>query len=240
MASAYAARFAYAADVFTILASLRRGDGPVCEIGAGDGRLTMGLAERVGRVDAIEPSQAMVDAGRRRGGSPDIHWMVSSFEEIALHDRYSLIVASESIHWLDWNSSFPKIASALNPAAFLALVGLEEFEPGTEQPSRIRAPRLVKLIGEFSTNHEYEPYDLIPALRDAGLFELLGTATAARTTVTEPIERIITRLHSMNGLAPAALGDRLDAFDRSASDVLASLAPTGTISTDIRPIVWWG
>jgi ubiquinone/menaquinone biosynthesis C-methylase UbiE len=239
MASAYAARFAYGPDTFGILASLRRGSGPVCEIGAGNGRLTLGLAGRVGRVDAIEPSRAMVDAAGE-GANPDIHWIVARFEEAPLRGPYSLVVAAESIHWVDWKLAFPRIVSVLIPGAFLALVGVDEFEPGTDDPSRVRCAKLRQLINEFSTNHEYERYDLIPSLSAAGVFELVGTARATRATVTESIERVISRLHSMNGLAPTALGHRLGAFDRRARDLLLRLAPTGTISTDIRPIIWWG
>jgi hypothetical protein len=166
--------------------------------------------------------------------------MVAPFELAPLEDPYSLVVASDAIQWLDWQSSFPRIATALGPGAYLALVGQEELEPGTSEPSLVRCPELSVLIGEFSTNVEYEPYDLIQSLRDAGVFEPVGTTAASRVTVTESIDQVITRLHSMNGLAPRALGSQLETFDHRARDLLESLAPTKQISTDVRPLIWWG
>lgn len=242
MAGAYRARFAYPPDTFELLAALRHGDVPVCEIGAGSGRLTLGLARRVGRVDAIEPSTAMVraalDAPELSGG--DVRWIVAPFEDATLDGPYSLMVASDAIHWLDWGVAFPMIAEALEPGGFLALVGQDELEPGTDERTRVRSPEVIALINEFSSNHEYEPYDVIESLRDAGVFEPAGTAFASRVTVRESVEHVITRLHSMNGLAPAALGDRLAAFDARARELLGSLATSGQIVTDVRPAIAWG
>lgn len=242
MAAAYSARFPYPPDTFEILDSLRRSAGPVCEIGAGNGRLTIGLARRVGRVDAIEPSQAMVDAARAQGAEDsEIRWTVAPFEQAGLDGPYSLVVASDAIHWLDWNVAFAKIAGVLAPDGYLALVSQDELEPGTDEPSLLRrTPELRVLLNEYSTNDEYEAYDLIQSLRDARVLELVGVATASRATTIETLERVITRLHSMNGLAPAALGNRLDEFDRRARRLLLSLSPSGEFSTDVRPVIRWG
>lgn len=241
MAAAYTARFPYSPETFDILAGLRRGDGPVCEIGAGNGRLTAGLARRVGRVDAVEPSAAMAaTAPRALLGASDVRWLIAGFEEAALRGPYSLLVSSDAIHWLDWGIAFAKMARVLTPGGYLAIVGQEELEPGTEQLTRVRSPEVSALINEVSTNHEYERYDLAESLRAAGVFELVGSATGTRVTMTESIEQILTRLHSMNGLGPAALGRRRDAFDRRARELLLSLAPSGQVSTDVRTLVRWG
>ena len=69
VAEAYQHRPPYPEEVFDRLEALIA-DEPrrVLDIGAGEGAIARPLAPRVERVDAIDISQAMVDAGRQRPG----------------------------------------------------------------------------------------------------------------------------------------------------------------------------
>ncbi|MFC5268626.1 methyltransferase domain-containing protein [Kribbella qitaiheensis] len=69
VAAAYRYRSPYPEDVFDRLEELIV-DEPrvVLDIGAGEGAIARPLAARVERVDAVDISAAMVDAGRRRPG----------------------------------------------------------------------------------------------------------------------------------------------------------------------------
>src|SRR5438445_13430345 len=83
VAEAYQHRPPYPDEVFDRLVALIT-DEPrrVLDIGAGEGAIARPLASRVEHVDAIDCSQPMVDAGRRRPGGdhPNITWQVNPIE----------------------------------------------------------------------------------------------------------------------------------------------------------------
>ena len=70
VAAAYVHRPPCPAEVFDLLERLLV-DAPrvVLDLGAGDGAIARPLAPRVDRVDAVDISAAMVEAGRNRPGS---------------------------------------------------------------------------------------------------------------------------------------------------------------------------
>jgi 2-polyprenyl-3-methyl-5-hydroxy-6-metoxy-1,4-benzoquinol methylase len=67
--AAYRHRPPYPAETFDIVAGLL-GDGPrvILEAGCGSGDLALGLARHVERVDAVDPSAAMLTAAQSRPG----------------------------------------------------------------------------------------------------------------------------------------------------------------------------
>jgi ubiquinone/menaquinone biosynthesis C-methylase UbiE len=96
----------------------------VLDIGAGDGALARPLAERVDRVEAVEVSAAMVDAGRRRPGGrrKNLMWLLGSAEDMPPRGPYGLVTAGASLHWMDSEVVLGRIARVLAPGAMLAIV----------------------------------------------------------------------------------------------------------------------
>src|SRR5262252_8741533 len=70
VAAAYRHRPPYPSEAFAILEPLL-GPHPRCvlELGAGTGDFTIGLAPRVDRLIAVEPSRPMLERGRHRNGA---------------------------------------------------------------------------------------------------------------------------------------------------------------------------
>jgi len=65
VARAYAARPPYPRELFEWLSELQRPrGGRILELGCGTGDLTLGLSARAERVDAVEPSAAMLAVAR--------------------------------------------------------------------------------------------------------------------------------------------------------------------------------
>src|SRR5450755_4460336 len=122
---AYPARPPYLDELFETLAALA-GSSPrrVLELGAGSGDVTFGLAPLVDHIDAVEPSAAMLAVARRRStqGALNIAWIPETAEAFQPKPPYSLAVAAESLHWMDWATVLPKVARSLRPGAFLAIV----------------------------------------------------------------------------------------------------------------------
>jgi SAM-dependent methyltransferase len=155
--AAYPARPPYPPRVFDTLASLVRGEPRrVLELGAGTGDISIGLAARVDCLDAVEPSSAMVAAAREvGGGATNVRWIVDTAEKFRPEHSYSLAVAAESLHWMDWGTVLPKVGASLVPSAVLAIV-TERTIVGLSWMTALR-----EIVSRFSTNRDYRTYDVV-------------------------------------------------------------------------------
>ena len=153
VARGYRARPPYAPAVFPFLARLRSNDSePVLELGSGTGDLTLGLAEYLAHVDAVEPAPAMLAVARERAAGPPgerIAWHNCSAEDFPFGGPYSLIAAAESLHWMEWSVVLPRVWASLAEGGFLAIVGRRRRFP------KDLGAALDALIPRFSTNQEY-------------------------------------------------------------------------------------
>src|SRR5262245_53032854 len=116
VADAYPTRPPYPPEVFEILLGLIQDESPVVlDLGCGTGDIGRGLAPHVTRVDAVDPSTAMIARGRALPGgrNPAIHWITSSAEDFAYSARYALIITAESLHWMDWYAVLPRVHRSL-------------------------------------------------------------------------------------------------------------------------------
>jgi SAM-dependent methyltransferase len=86
VASAYRFRPPYPDEVYTLLEGLLV-DAPrlVLELGCGLGEIARRLATQTDRVDAVEPSHAMLTLARTLpgGGRQNVHWFCCTAEEFA-------------------------------------------------------------------------------------------------------------------------------------------------------------
>jgi SAM-dependent methyltransferase len=183
VARAYHARPPYPSALFDILDSLQS---PLqrrrtLELGCGTGDATFGLAARAEWIDAIEPSAAMLSIARCRTDANVAHirWLRTMAEQAEFEGPYSLAVAAESLHWMEWDIVLPKVAAALAPGAFLVIVerGTCELMPWESE--------LRDLISKHTTNREYLPYDLIKELTSRRLFREVGRCTTLPILFTQ-------------------------------------------------------
>jgi trans-aconitate methyltransferase len=232
MAAAYHHRPPYPALVFDVLKRLAK-PGPVLEIGAGTGDATMELAWRFPRVDAVEPSAEMLRMAQRRTGL-NIHWIHAGFEDAELSPPYGLAVAAESLHWTNWEVSLPKIDEALTPGAFLALLDRSFAVP----PWRAE---LGEVLGRFSTNQDYEPYDLVEELRSRRLFRVKGAMSTLREKRPMSVDDYIESFHSRNGLSRERMPqDDADAFDDAVRELVGPHLRDGCVPLQCYTQLTWG
>ena len=83
------------------------------------------MAERVGAIDAIDPSEEMVAVARTKlEGRTGVAWRVGKFEEVALEPgAYDLAYAAQAWHWIDPETRCDRVADALRPGGAVALFG---------------------------------------------------------------------------------------------------------------------
>ena len=104
VARSYAARPPYPAELIDVLGGLSESDCPcVLDAGAGTGDIARPLARRLLRVDAVDPSLAMIDEGRRSegGDAPNLRWILGGAETAPLEPPYGLVVAGQSLAWME-------------------------------------------------------------------------------------------------------------------------------------------
>jgi len=234
---AYAHRAPYPPHLFTLLETLIR-DTPrvVLDAGCGRGEIARGLVGQVARVDAVDPSVAMLAAGRALpgGDNPRLRWIAGPLETAPLTPPYALVVAASSLHWMEWAVVLPRIGAALTPGGVLALVSSETLPPPW-------AAGLQPIINRYSTNRAYQPYNLLDELAHRGLFAPSGQATVAPIAFSQSLVAYIEAFHSMNGfsrrrMSAAAATD----FDQAVAALVAPHCPNGLIHLTVGATVAWG
>lgn len=237
VASAYRHRPHYPAAAFDLLLELL-GDRPrdVLDLGCGSGDLAIPLAARVRRLDAVDPSAAMLAAGRARPGgeAPNLRWIHASAEDAPLRPPYGLVTAAESLHWMDWYVVLPRLAGVLAPGGVLAIV--ERGEAPHPWDAALQA-----LIRAHSTNREFRPYSLVEELEARGLFRRHGTRATPAVPVAQPVAAYVESFHSRNGLSRDRMpAESARAFDEGVAALVAPYAPDGLVHLEVFATVWWG
>lgn len=234
VARAYRYRAPYPRELFTILERLTVDALPVLDVGAGSGALAREMVRFATRVDALDPSAALIDDGRvlPGGTDPRLRWIVGTAEDGALAGPYGLIAAGASIHWMDPDRVMPRFASALAPSAVLALVDLEDG------PHPL--PEMIDLIKRYSeVQHHKELPEIVNDLEVSGRFLREGEQRTAADRISRSVDEYLEFLHSTSTLARVRLGARTGAFD---DDVRALFARYGMtrIEREYAATVIWG
>jgi SAM-dependent methyltransferase len=216
VARLYRYRPPYPDAVFATMRKLLVEPRRVLDAGAGTGALAIRMAEFADRVDAVDPSEAMVDVGRERGNNdPRIRWIAGIAEDAELAPPYGLITCGASLHWMDLDRALPRLRDALAPDAALAIVDMEN-EHGVYRDD-VRA-----VIKEYSEiEHHTETKDLVAQLRANGRFRLIGEERTDPVPFEQSVDDYIHMLHSTSTLARVRLGDRTDRFDAQVRAVFA-------------------
>ncbi len=238
IAETYSTRPPYPDALFDALVELMPdGDRAVLDLGCGPGDVALSLAGRVGQVDAVDPSAAMLAVARSRPGAdhPAIQWFLQSAEEFEFRGPYSIVVAAESVHWMDWEVVFPKIVAALRPDAFLAIAG------GRGLIDVPWADGLMELISSHSTNREYERYDIVAELDRRGLFREVGRHATAPRPFEQTVDDYVESFHTRNGFSRERMtAEGANSFDGALRALVRPHCPGGIVRGDIRGIVIWG
>jgi 2-polyprenyl-3-methyl-5-hydroxy-6-metoxy-1,4-benzoquinol methylase len=236
VAAAYRHRPTYPAAVFDILVGLisakpRR----VLDVGCGTGNLARHLATRVDWVDAVDFSSAMIEQGKTlpHGAHPRLRWLHGRVEEVVLDPPYALVTAGESLHWMDLQVVLPRFHQMLTAGGYLAIV---RTNPAPDPWST-----LGEIIGRYRTDGGYQPYDMITALEQRGLFQKVGEEETVSVQWVQSIDDYIEGYHSRSGFSKERLGpERTAAFDQEARRILLRSYGDGMIPLQVSGHVVWG
>lgn len=127
----------------------------------------------------------------------------------------------------------PRLRAALAPSASLAIVERGEASPWWAD--------LLQLIQRYSTNREFQPYDVVVELKQRGLFALAGTVRTEPEPFSQSVGAYIESIHSRNGFSRDRMRpDDAAAFDAAVAALLAPYAPGGQVTLRIGATVHWG
>lgn len=175
------------------------------DVGTGLGDIARPMASRVGKVDALDFSDRMLERARKLPGGdlPNLTWIASPVEVAPVNGPYGLITAASCLHWFDLNVVIPFFASHLSPAGYLALID-RSWRTGIDDGP---------IIGEYSANQDYVAWDAVKAVEEAGLF-VTSERTATELDWCPTVEEYLACRHSQNGLSVERMGnERSRTFD---------------------------
>lgn len=171
----------------------------------------------VDRIDAVEPSAAMIEEGRLLPGGSDrrINWIAGRAEDAPLDPPYGLITCGASLHWMDPKLVLPRFRDALAPGARLAIVDTENVHGPYREEVWAVTDRHAAVA-----RHPETP-DAIAAVRASGLFTIEGDERTEAMPFEQSVDEYIEFLHSTSVLTRAQLGERAAAFDDEVRAVFA-------------------
>lgn len=235
--NAYAYRPPYPDELFEILIDLMpSAPRHVLDVGCGTGYLSRPLTQHVNRVDAVDFSAHMITQGRQLslGDAPNLNWIQGAVEDVALSPPYSLITAGESLHWMAWEVVMPHFQQLLLSGGCLAIVN-KRFATVPWQKE------IGELLTQFSTNQDYEPYNLIDELTERGLFTKQGEKTTSSVPFRQSVDAYIESFHSSNGFSRERMGkERATAFDTAVSQLVMPYCENNQMEIQISGQVVWG
>jgi len=240
VARLYRNRPTYPPATFEILAELMVDPRVVLDVGAGTGSVARQLLPYATRIDAVDPSAAMIAEGRRlpNGMDPRLRWINATAETAPLDPPYGLVTAGTSLHWMDLDRVIPRFASALVPSGRLAVLEVVETAIGPT-PWNDAATAIIKEYSELKADHVDSFAAMLADLEQRQLFAREGDRLTAPIKTTLTVADWLEWMHSTSTLARVRLGDRSDAFD---ADIRALFAGLGLaeFEFEIQGRVVWG
>jgi SAM-dependent methyltransferase len=178
----------------------------------------------------------MIEKGKKllRGDDARIRWIRGSAEEVELAGGYGLVTAGSSLHWMDWDVVLPRIGRWLAPGGKLAI-----FNDGWEELAWER--EVNALIPKYSTNREFERYDLIAELVGRRLFVVEGRKTIRGSMFEQSVGEYVGAIHGRNGFSRDRMGEeRAREFDERVREIVERNGAGGVVRMTLVTEVVWG
>lgn len=231
----YRHRAPYPDAVIEILRELVVEPRVVLDAGAGSGALARRLAPFVDRIDAVDPSRAMLQEGRRLpgGDDPRIRWVEGRAEDARLDGPYGLITCGASLHWMDASMVLPRFRAALASGAILAVADVETVHG----PYRDDVRAVIR--GHSDIQDHRDSKDVVASLFAEGRFELVGEKRTTPLPFEQSVGEYIEMLHSTSTLARTRLGERATRFDEQLREIFERHG-LDRVRYEVVGQVWWG
>lgn len=135
----------------------------------------------------------MINEAQKDYFDNNITWIHDKAENLSLDKKYSLIVAGDSIHWMDWETIFPKFKRILSKEGYLVLV--------TRQEKTDWDALLLELIKRYSLIKNFKSIDLPNLLQINHYWKIIDEFSAKPIKYEINLEDYIQSFHSRTSLA---------------------------------------
>ncbi|MGH2390856.1 MAG: class I SAM-dependent methyltransferase [Chloroflexota bacterium] len=208
----------------------------VLDVGTGTGELARRLVGQVERVDALDRSEQMIARGRTLpgGNHPRLRWMLGAAETAPLDPPYALIMGGSSLHWLEWDTAFPRFESLLSPDGVIAIV--RRGVAPTPWQDELR-----ELLRRYEPGRQQRRPDLVAELERRRLFREQGRREADPVPVEQSIEDYVGSFHSRSAFSPARMSSAdATALDQQVRDLVRPWSREGMLRLRTTGSVVWG
>ncbi|MGH7023187.1 MAG: class I SAM-dependent methyltransferase [Caulobacteraceae bacterium] len=235
---AYAHRTKYPPALLQRLLDLTSGRNCALDLGCGLGQFACAFAPRFGEVLAVDPSAAMLRLGRSldAGAHPNIRWIEATAEEVRLNAVLDLAVAGASVHWMNCARVMPKLAAALAPDGYLALIGGDgpADAPWIDDWKAI----IMEWVGRLGGVWDDAEFRARAAAREPWI-DIAG-AESFTYQVRQSVEDLIEAEHSRATWARSKVGNAAQNFDADLRAIVAPFAEGGEVEFMVTSKVKWG
>ncbi len=244
MVRCYAFRPPYAPALYDSLLAKVAGRGVALDMGCGTGKIALALADHFRQVVALDPSAAMLAAGRAAdaGRHANILWTQSRAEDFRWDGRFDLVTAGTSIHWPEHSQVFPKLAECTR---VLAVISGDEPTPppcGEEAWSAFLTPWLARMANR--TPGVRRKYDAAVFASEAKRHEAWMDISGRERfpfTFQQSVADFIESQHSRATWSRTAMGKTLaDEFDRDLEQLMHSHVVEGKMEIRMVSELTWG
>ena len=119
--------------------------------------------------------------------------------------------------------------------AFLAIASGRQEERSPWRDS------LTEIIPRYSTNQDFEPYDLFEELESRSLFHIVGRHQSAPRHYRMQIRDYLEMIHSQNGFSRERMpAQAAAAFDSEVTAAVQPFASGNELSLELTSTVTWG
>lgn len=238
VARCYRYRVPYAQDLYARLLTLVPGRERLLDLGCGPGKIARELAPYFRQVAAVDPSAAMLEAGRELNEKGNISWHCSRAEDLAFDRKSDAITIGTAVHWMQHAIVFPKMSEWLATDGVLAIIDTERSDD--ESPW---SPRWVEFLKIWlrRVGRAYDPVNFAAAGRTYMRWMDVRGKESFVTGFRQPIEHFIACQHSTATFARAKMGTDLAAeFDAELDEALRPLSNDGWLEFKVRSNLTWG
>jgi hypothetical protein len=100
---------------------------------------------------------------------------------------------------------------------------------------------LNEIIARYSTNQDYQPYNLVEEFEKRGLFVKRGEQYTTPMRFGQSIDDYIESFHARNGLSRKRMGvEQANTFDREMRELVCGFSSHGRVELQVRGYVVCG
>ncbi len=210
----------------------------VLDLGCGPGPLAMAFAEMAAEVVAVDPDQALLDAGReaaRRSGRAVTFRLGSSYDLSADLGRFQLVTIGRAFHWMDRLATARRLDDLIEDGGAIALFS----DDHPDVPDNAWRARYEAVMESYTDEDEHMKIRHSAGwLRNEAILldspfsdlELAASIERRQIATDRLIDRALTEPRSL----PAKLGARQADFARDLRAALDPFAERGLISEVVK------